>query len=158
MKRADALFLALVVMAFAFSGCQRSPEETDTLGGTGAQLIPTAVAGAQRSIEFALQTGIVDGRMVFVGSGGDIDGVPNPDLIVAPGAIVSVTLTNGDGMPHDLMIPELGVQSETTSVKGESISVKFTADAGSAGAHAYFCSISGHRQAGMEGRLIVASP
>lgn len=66
-----------------------------------------------------------------------------------------IFIRNGDGMGHDLVVPELGIKSATVSRKGDSVEVTFTVDSGREGTHAYSCSIAGHRQAGMEGRLIV---
>jgi nitrite reductase (NO-forming) len=40
--------------------------------------------------------------------------------------------------------------------KGEAVEVVF--EAGDPGEFAYFCTVSGHRQAGMEGKLIITEP
>jgi nitrite reductase (NO-forming) len=96
------------------------------------------------------------GKMVFAGVSGEIDGVVNPDLIVPPGSTVHLTLINGDGMPHDLVVPDLNVHTAITMAKGDVVEVVFEADA--AGEFVYYCTISGHRQAGMEGKLIVTEP
>jgi nitrite reductase (NO-forming) len=105
--------------------------------------------------EFTLRTGIVEGRLVFVGVGGDIDGVANPTLSVPAGAGVAVTLINGDGMPHDFVAPELGVKSATVSTQGGATRVVFAPRPNPVGTYTYFCSIAGHRQAGMAGQIIV---
>ena len=67
------------------------------------------------SVEFTLVTGESEGRMVFIGRGGDIDGVVNPDLKTSPGDRVRLVLVIGDGMLHDVALPDLDVQSEAIS-------------------------------------------
>jgi len=105
------------------------------------------------SVEFTLVTGESEGRMVFIGRGGDIDGVVNPDLKASPGDKVRLVLVIGDGMLHDVALPDLDVQSEAISKTDDQTEVVFTVP--SAGEFVYYCTLPGHRQAGMEGRLIV---
>jgi nitrite reductase (NO-forming) len=125
------------------------------LGGCGAPTAEgkSAPAGLPRH-EFTLRTGIVDGRIVFVGVGGAIDGKVNPDLAVQAGATVHIEVVNDDGMTHDLALPDLHVQTAPATGRGSTVAVTFTAN--ESGTYAYICTVAGHRQAGMEGRLIVA--
>lgn len=102
---------------------------------------------------FTLRTGMVDGRMAYVGVGGAIDGFVNPDLTVQPGQRVRIELVNGDGPTHDLALPDLARQMALITGQGTRANVTFTAAA--SGVYAYICTTPGHRQAGMEGRLIV---
>lgn len=104
-------------------------------------------------VAFTLVTGIAEGRLVFIGSGGEIDGVINPELSVAADAVVQVTLINGDGALHDIAFPEFDTQSDAISGAGSSTVVVFRANR--TGGFVYFCTIPGHRQAGMEGRIQV---
>jgi nitrite reductase (NO-forming) len=102
---------------------------------------------------FTLETGQSGAQLVFIGRGGDIDGVVNPTLMVEPGQVVSITVVNGVAVEHDLQIDELGVASGSINEIGQEVTVTFKAD--EAGRYAYFCSIPGHRVAGMEGLLQV---
>jgi nitrite reductase (NO-forming) len=43
-------------------------------------------------VRFRLQTALAEGKLAFVGVGGDIDGVVNPTLRVPEGAVVQVNL------------------------------------------------------------------
>jgi nitrite reductase (NO-forming) len=94
--------------------------------------------------------------MVFVGVGGEIDGAVNPDLKVGPEDVIRVVIVNGDGIPHDFAIPEFGVQTPLVTIKGQTMDVVF--EASEIGEFAYYCGVSGHRQMGMEGKLIISEP
>lgn len=142
----DARFTLLILWALSLSlsllvGC--------TVAGDDGQ----AVAGSA-TYEFTLRTGMVNGRMAFIGVGGEIDGLANPDLAVAAGETVHITLINGDGMMHDLAIPDLGTQ--TAIALRQQATVDLTITPADAGVYTYICTVSGHRQAGMEGALVVA--
>lgn len=102
---------------------------------------------------FTLRTGVVDGRMAYIGVGGAIDGLANPELAVRAGQRVRIDLINGDGPSHDLALPDLARQTGLITGQGARASLTFTATAGHS--YAYLCTAAGHRQAGMEGRLVV---
>jgi nitrite reductase (NO-forming) len=105
-------------------------------------------------VTFTLETGIAQGKLVFFGRSGEIDGMVNPDLRVEPGDVIQINLINGDGAVHDVSIPDfVGASSEQITGRGSSTSIVFRA--GEEGEYAYFCTIPGHRAAGMEGRLVV---
>ena len=110
-------------------------------------------AGMVPDVSFTLRTDVGQQGLSFVGVGGNIDGQHNPKLIVAEGAVVQITLINGDGALHDVVFPDFGGATEQVAAKGSSSTTVFKAD--KAGEFAYFCSLPGHRQAGMEGVLAV---
>jgi nitrite reductase (NO-forming) len=68
---------------------------------------------------------------------------------------VRITLENGDGMMHDLAIPDLHVQTATALSEDSVVEVTFRPT--ESGSYVYFCTVSGHRQAGMEGTLVVTA-
>jgi nitrite reductase (NO-forming) len=111
-----------------------------------------AAEGSPETVRFTLKTGIAGGKMAFIGEGGEIDGLANPDLLVSPGDMVEITLINGDGPEHDFVLDDLGVQSEVIRGTGSSTTVTFTVDG--EGEFIYHCSLPGHQMAGMEGKLI----
>src|SRR5713226_2922479 len=61
---------------------------------------------------FTLKTAIAEGKLVYIGVGGSIDGMVNPGLKVDPNAVVQITLTNSDGAEHDITIPDFGAKSD----------------------------------------------
>lgn len=77
----------------------------------------------------------------------------NPSTItLAAGERVKITFKNTGNAPHNLRIEELGIGSQTIA-GGQTDSFEFTAPA--AGRYTFFCSVAGHREAGMEGELTV---
>jgi len=64
---------------------------------------------------------------------------------------VSVTLTNEGALQHDFVIDELSVNSGLVDPGG---STTFTIN-GAAGQYQYYCSVPGHREAGMVGTLTI---
>lgn len=124
----------LLILMVLFAGCRAQAE-----------------ASAPEQV-FTLRTGVADGRLVYIGVGGAIDGVVNPDLTVRSGERVRIDIVNGDGISHDLALPDLARQTPL-GTEGRTVGVTFTAH--SSGVYPYLCTVAGHRQAGMEGRLVV---
>jgi nitrite reductase (NO-forming) len=137
MSKFAKLLLAAVV-AFAFGAAFAQDQE------------PT--------VEFTLHGGIGTTGFQFLGVGGDIDGVVNPDLNVKVGDVVKVTII-ADAMEHDFTIDALDVKSESVMGEGKSVSIVFTVT--EAGTYIYYCSTPGHALPasgiGMFGNFIVAA-
>lgn len=79
------------------------------------------------------------------------DGTRNPTLRANKGDVVRITITNGEMMVHDIAMEKLGIKSKTLVQKGTTASITFKA----AGDDTYFCTIPGHRAAGMVGKFEV---
>lgn len=79
------------------------------------------------------------------------DGTRNPALKAQPGENVRITIVNGETMTHDITLEKMGVKSKVLVEKGSSASIVFTARQ----SDTYFCSIPGHRAAGMVGKFEV---
>ncbi len=106
-------------------------------------------------VKYTLRTGIAEGRMVYIGFGGAIDGKINPSLTAAEGQGVQITLINGEGAEHDITLPDENARSPRVTGKGASTTIAFRA--GKAGDYLYWCSLPGHRLAGMEGKFVVTA-
>lgn len=74
-------------------------------------------------------------------------------LTAAEGQVVQLTLINGEGAEHDIMFPDQKARSPRVTGKGSSTTIAFRAS--KSGDFVYFCSVRGHRLAGMEGQFIV---
>lgn len=73
-------------------------------------------------------------------------------ITVDAGKPVKITFQNNGGSPHDLVIEELGARTSVIG-GGRTEILEFTPS--SAGSYTFFCSVGGHRVAGMEGHLEV---
>lgn len=104
-------------------------------------------------VTFTLETTLGEKGLGFLGKGGDIDGQFNPTLVVPKGAVVQITLVNGDGMEHDISVPDFKATSERVTGKGATSTIVFKAD--KVGEFPYYCTVPGHREAGMEGVIRV---
>jgi nitrite reductase (NO-forming) len=113
--------------------------------GSNAAYLPDA--------KYTLHTGIAEGKMVFLGVGGSIDGKANPVLTAAEGQIVELTLINGEGTEHDIVFPDQDAKSPRVNGKGASTTIVFRAT--KSGDFLYFCGVPGHRLAGMQGQFLV---
>jgi nitrite reductase (NO-forming) len=118
-------------------------------GPTGADI------GYVADARYTLRSGIAEGRMVYIGVGGTIDGKVNPILTAAEGQVVQLTLINGEGAEHDIVFPDQDAKSPRVYGKGASTTIAIRAS--KAGDFIYFCSVPGHQLAGMQGQFIVAA-
>ena len=112
----------------------------------------TSAAQTPTTVEYTLKT--IVGQtppMAFIGVGGTIDGVINPQLTANVGDTVKITVINGDPIQHDLTIDEFNVSTGPIKDKDQTATITFTADKG--GDFKYYCATPGHRQVGMEGVL-----
>jgi len=134
--------LGIILLGLLVGGCQ--PHS------------PALASGLETGSLFSLKTGVVDKKMAFIGVNGEIDGKVNPDIRVNVGEIAHIVLINGDGIPHNLEIPELGIKTNLVLDINQTVDVLVNTK--ESGTFAYYCTVSGHRQAGMEGRIIVSKP
>ncbi|HJS18538.1 MAG TPA: copper-containing nitrite reductase [Anaerolineales bacterium] len=147
MKISIKLFSLLALIVMLASACASANSQ----GGAQNEM---AAATEGKVVEYSLTTALIDGMMVYIGVGGGIDGVHNPTLSANVGDTVKINLTTGDGTEHDIAFPDFNAASEHVVGKGSSTTLSFTVDKG--GTFAYYCTLPGHRQAGMEGKFEAA--
>jgi len=140
------------ILIFSLGACAGG----NSKAATSLDIQTQSIVQTEVDVSYTLKTSSGAHGLVFMGSGGDIDGVVNPSLIAQPGDTVEITLINGDGMLHDLTIDEFGVTTGEITEKGIKKTVRFAVD--EAGSYVYYCAIPGHRQAGMFGTLQVGEP
>ncbi len=104
-------------------------------------------------VTITLRTDIADGKLVYVSESGPTRGEVNPELRVPEDAVVQINLINGDGAVHDIAIPEFDAASSEISGKGAATGIVFRAT--KSGTFEYYCTLPGHKAAGMVGKLIV---
>lgn len=141
-------FPILVLLVTLLAACA-NPEAINQLTGSGADS-----AGSQiRS--YTLKTGMTSlGGMLFTGVGGNIDRQDNPTLQANIGDTLEIKLIDGDRVEHNILFPDFNAESAHVTATVTSATLKFVVD--KAGTFPYYCNLPGHRQAGMEGKLIVA--
>lgn len=167
--------LILTVLSLLLSGCysiereqtsikatlnamqdQLNGESGHSTGQTPSTPVPQAEApDGPADVSYTLTTGVAGHNLVFIGVGGEIDGVHNPTLLAQPGDIVEITLVNAEAVQHNLQIDDFGVDTGMLSGQGEQQTIKFVADR--EGSFTYFCVVPGHQAAGMQGTLQVGS-
>lgn len=114
----------------------------------------TSQAQAPAVVEYTLKTVLgLTPPMAYIGVGGEIDGVINPDLTANVGDTVKITVINGDPVLHDLVIDEFNAHSGHLEQQDQQAVIEFVVD--KSGEFVYYCSTPGHRQIGMLGKLIV---
>lgn len=115
------------------------------VAATGAVATPApAPVGVKR---YELHTNIVDGKMVFIDDKAQV----NPTLQARVGDTLEIVLESGEGAEHDFVAPDLGIASPKFSASTGKVTVRVKVD--KPGTFSYWCSIPGHRQIGMEGKL-----
>ncbi len=103
---------------------------------------------------YTLKTATQGDRRLFIGVGGHIDGVINPNLSVKEWEVVEITLLNDDGLNHHIALPDFFIMSKEVMEKGTKTVVTFVPF--KQGGFIYYCILDNHRELGMEGRLIVS--
>jgi len=147
----------VLVSLMALAGCAPTPTPNPTPAPLPATAVPTETGMAMEpTVRYTLVTGGGTGELNYVGRGGSIDGQANPTLTAQPGDVVEITIVNGDYILHDLTIDEFNAKTPQIQNLDDSATITFQVDR--EGEFFYYCSVPGHRQAGMEGVLRVGSP
>jgi nitrite reductase (NO-forming) len=143
------------VIAYLAADATAAPAATSPPAATPAPGAPAPRGSVSYipDIRYTLRSGIAEGRMVFIGVGGTIDGQVNPVLSAAEGQVVQLTLINGEGAEHDIVFPEQNAKSPRITGRGSSTTLAFRAER--AGDFTYLCSVPGHELAGMKGQFLV---
>jgi nitrite reductase (NO-forming) len=155
-----AIFI-LVALPFSIQFLPKEvvAQETPTLSEPSAiaeaNAVPdvnAAVSVAPKVVEYTVRTQIGgEPTMAFVGVGGDIEGVVNPELTANVGDTIRLTVVNGNPVLHDLRIDAFHVESGNLTEEGQSVTMEFVAT--QPGEFEYYCGIPGHREIGMKGLL-----
>ena len=120
--------------------------------------ILAACAGTSSEVstrKYVLTTGFEGGNLVYLGVGGDINGLVNPTLHANPGETITVVLVNSGEGEHDVSFPEMKIKTKRVTENGESVSVTFTVPNEEAELE-YYDSVANHAEIGMVGILEVS--
>jgi plastocyanin len=163
MKKLIALF-ALLLAAVALVACGSGGSSTSEETGAGgvAQEAEEKAEEAGEEVEGKAEEAEKEAEGGSAGSGATVDVEADPsgnlaftsDKITAKAGKDTVNFTNSSPVPHDVKIED----SNGNEVGGTEVIAEGSDSAEvelKPGTYTYFCSIPGHRQAGMEGTLTV---
>ncbi|HET7509225.1 MAG TPA: cupredoxin domain-containing protein [Solirubrobacterales bacterium] len=164
MKKLLILF-AMLLAALALAACGGGGSSTSEETGGGGSAIEEAEETAEEAGEEVEEKAEEAKKEAEGGSAGsastlDIEADPSGNLAftsdsaTAKAGKVTVDFTNSSPVPHDVKIEDEGGEevggTDVISEGSNSAEVELKP-----GTYTYYCSIPGHRQAGMEGKLTV---
>ena len=142
MRRTPLILLSLLLAAVLLSACGDDDDPANHGGGMGNGGMGNGAADGDNSP-------VADGarRIEVTGTSFEFDPA---EVTVEAGEDIAIALT-ADDVLHDFVIDEL--DAHVAADRGETAEGGFRAD--EAGRYSYYCSVPGHRDAGMEGTLVV---
>ena len=154
MKKALLLALALVVASLALAACGGSDDSSSSSAETQSQSGGGAETGGGSTGPEA------EGGTAGSASAVDISAVEGSDLaydqksVDAKAGKVTVNFINPQAIPHDVYVEDASGEDvgETELISEGSTSAKVDLKPGT---YTFFCSVPGHREAGMEGTINV---
>ena len=141
-RRALPLLLVLAASVLALAACGGGG------GSTSASTTPPASTGGG-------STGGGGGAGSTVKITADPSGAlkyEETDVTAAAAGPVTIDFTNMSSVPHNVTIEGNGASGGTDTISGSSTSTTIDLQPGT---YTFFCSVDSHRQAGMEGKLVV---
>lgn len=163
MKKLLVLF-AMLLAALALVACGGGSSTNEETGGAAgaAKEAEETVEEAGEEVEEKAEEGKKEAEGGTAGSASSVDIEANPEgqlafeekSVTAKAGNVTINFTNSSPVPHDVKIESSGGEeiggTEIVSEGTESAEVELKP-----GTYTFFCSVPGHRQAGMEGTLTV---
>ncbi|MEO8290759.1 MAG: plastocyanin/azurin family copper-binding protein [Gaiellaceae bacterium] len=137
-RRALPLLLILTAFALGLAACGGGSDSASTTpAATGGG--STGGGGGGETLKIAADP---SGALKY-----------DPTALTASAGSVTIDFTNDSSLPHDVTVEGPGVEDVGTDVvTGASASVTVDLQAGE---YTYYCSVDGHRAAGMEGKITV---
>jgi plastocyanin len=153
LMRSKALFsmAALAAALLALAGCGSSSSSSSSSASTPAEA-PTTSSASTSTPAPAGESGGSEKISLEANPEGQLE--YNTKSLSAKAGKVSVDFTNSSSLPHNVTIESAGGEQvgATPTFSGGSKSVSVNLKPGT---YKFFCSVPGHRQAGMEGTLTV---
>lgn len=145
MRRCTMLFVALVVTSGLVLAACGSSDDTADAAGPGT----TRSAAGHGDGDHGETSPVVDGAREIDVTASSFEFEPD-EITVTAGEDVAIVLTSTD-MLHDFAVDGLDVHVAADT--DETVTGGLRAD--EPGQYTYYCTVPGHREAGMEGTLIV---
>jgi plastocyanin len=140
MKKASLVLVAIALATFGLVACGGDDDDDGT---TAAEETTEATTGGGGG------GGAVD---ISAAASGDL--AYDQSAVEAPAGTVTINFDNPSGTPHDVAVEDEG-GSELAKTEVISESTASTSADLQAGSYTFFCTVPGHREAGMEGTLTV---
>jgi plastocyanin len=132
------LLIMLSALALGLAACGGGGNEAATTG-VGATTAGGGGGGGGETLQLAADP---SGALKF-----------DKTSLEATAGNVTIDFTNDSSLPHDVKLQGPGVDGEgTDTITGSSTSVTLDLQPGE---YTFYCSVDGHRAAGMEGKLVV---
>jgi plastocyanin len=135
-QRSLAFLVLLATMAIALAACGGGGGSATTGGGGGATTAASGGGGATLALAADPSGALKYDKTQLEATAGDI----------------TIDLTNDSPLPHDVAVEGNGVHETSDRVTGGSTTLSLNLKAGT---YTFYCSVDGHRAAGMEGKLVV---
>jgi plastocyanin len=154
LMRSKALFsmAALAAALLALAGCGSSSSSSSSSSASTPAEAPTTSSASTSTPAPASESGGSEKVSLEANPEGQLE--YNTKSLSAKAGKVSVDFTNSSSLPHNVTIESSGGEqvgaTPTFSGGSKTLSVSLKP-----GTYKFFCSVPGHRQAGMEGTLTV---
>jgi plastocyanin len=133
-RRAVPFALVLTAFALVLTACGGGGGSATTTGGAA-----TGGGGGGQTLQLAADPG---GALKF-----------DQASLSASAGKVTIDFTNDSSLPHNVTVEGNGITNEATdTIKQSSATLSLDLKPGT---YTFFCSVDGHRAAGMEGTLVV---
>ncbi|CAN5367850.1 hypothetical protein BH09CHL1_BH09CHL1_14560 [soil metagenome] len=129
--------------------CDLATTEADAAAAAGSTPAATVAAEAPAT-ETATEAAAAAGATAVTVTSGDLFFDPK-EISIPANTDVQLTFTNNGALAHDFVIDALGVKTALLN-PGESVTITINAAAGD---YQFYCSVPGHKEAGMVGTLKV---
>jgi plastocyanin len=137
-RRSLPFLVLLTALALGLASCGGGSDEAATTAGGGATT-GGGGGGGGSTVQISADP---SGALEF-----------EETSVEATAGAVTIDFTNDSSLPHDVKIEGNGVEGEgTDEVTGGSVSATIDLQPGT---YTFYCSVDGHRAAGMEGTLVV---
>lgn len=155
MRRPLTLLFFLLTLTLVLTACGDTDSDTPGNGGMSDSPMDSgsdSMGGGMDGMGHDSSSPVADGARRVRVDATSFEFDPD-EITVTAGEDIAIALTAEDIL-HDFTIDEL--DAHVSADKGETAEGGLRAD--EPGRYTYYCSVAGHREAGMEGTLIVEAP
>lgn len=151
-RSAQASLLAMALLALA--GCGSSSSSTTNTTAPAQTPATTPAAPAESSTSSGTSPAGGSSKLSLeANSGGQLE--YNTKSLSASAGTVTIDFTNKSPLPHNVTVESSGGQQVGATPTFQGGAKTLTLSNLKPGTYKFFCSVPGHRQAGMEGTLVV---